>query len=324
MRGNWLKPALNLAGWVAALLLIAYFWQRLSRQDADWEGIFASLNWGQFTLATALLLVGHLLRSQLGYVSHRYLKFPLTRWQSYRFFYLAQLAKYIPGGVWTFATGVVAYKRNGMPLIIASAVTTWELLALLFTSLVISLLGVGLYDDPTWTPLIVIGALGFIVTIVLLLLPFPWRVLTRLHLRPAQKMLDILSELGARRYGLLARLSILALAGWLLTGAGFYALVLAFNLEQSIQIGYATAAYALAWTVGFLVIFAPTGLGPREAILTALLTPACGPAAAFSIALMARLWWTIADALHISIALLVPALWRNHPAVSEKRHVQQP
>lgn len=303
---SWLKPALNLVGWLAALVLIGYFWQRLSQQDADWGAMFARLDWSLFSVATLLLLIGHLLRSQMGYVSHHYLNYSLTRWQSYRFWFIAQLAKYIPGGVWTFATGVVAYHRNGMPLIIASAVTTWELLSLLLTSLLLSLIGISFFAD--WALFIVVGVVGFIVGLVLLLTPWTWQILLRLRLRAAQKMLDILRELGARRVGLLARLSILSFAGWLMTGFGFYALILAFNQPQTMTIGYATATYALAWTVGFLVIFAPTGLGPREAILTALLTPTYGATAAFSIALLARVWWTLADALHISIALLVPAV----------------
>ncbi len=56
---------------------------------------------------------------------------------------------------------------------------------------------------------------------------------------------------------------------WLLHGAVI--LLLARSLGGALDYAAATAAYGLAWAAGFLVLFAPAGLGVRESALATLL-----------------------------------------------------
>ena len=57
----------------------------------------------------------------------------------------------------------------------------------------------------------------------------------------------------------------------------------------------ALGGYALAWAVGFLIIFFPGGIGPREVALIAVLAPVMPSASALVVALASRVVMTIGD-----------------------------
>lgn len=96
-----------------------------------------------------------------------------------------------------------------------------------------------------------------------------------------------LATLGAagRR---LAGLAALNAAAWLPTGAAVW--LLASHLtDAELSFAWLLGAYAVAWLAGFLVPFAPGGLGFREGVLTAFLADPLGAGAAVSIAVVVRL-----------------------------------
>ena len=53
--------------------------------------------------------------------------------------------------------------------------------------------------------------------------------------------------------------------------------------------------YALAWTVGFLVVVAPAGGGAREVALVVALAPVLDRAGAVAVALVSRVLMTVGD-----------------------------
>jgi len=61
---------------------------------------------------------------------------------------------------------------------------------------------------------------------------------------------------------------------------------------------------ALAMTLGFVVVVAPSGIGVREAVLVAALAPVLDTPEALAIALVARLLFTVADL--IAAAVVTP------------------
>jgi uncharacterized membrane protein YbhN (UPF0104 family) len=102
--------------------------------------------------------------------------------------------------------------------------------------------------------------------------------------------------------------TVLRVAGWTLAVwacFGLHAWVLALGLGAggAMLPLEATAAFAFAWCVGFLVVFAPAGAGAREAALVLLLTPTMSTAAATVLALTSRLVVTVADLLGGLVAL---------------------
>jgi len=82
---------------------------------------------------------------------------------------------------------------------------------------------------------------------------------------------------------------------FLLAGFSFYALAIAFPGDWSIPVNSAIAIYAIAWAAGFLIPGAPAGLGVREVILLALLTPIVGAAVAVMLPIVHRLMSALVD-----------------------------
>jgi hypothetical protein len=67
----------------------------------------------------------------------------------------------------------------------------------------------------------------------------------------------------------------------------------------------AAGGYALAWTVGFLLIPFPGGIGPRELALIAVLSPVMPRGSALVVALASRVVMTIGDLFWASVAVSV-------------------
>ena len=90
---------------------------------------------------------------------------------------------------------------------------------------------------------------------------------------------------------------------WLGMGASFAALVrgvVPFGWEAA---PYLIACWVAAYTVGFLSILTPSGLGVREAAMTLLLAPLMPSAVAAVVAIVARLWMVVAELIGAGVAL---------------------
>jgi uncharacterized membrane protein YbhN (UPF0104 family) len=104
----------------------------------------------------------------------------------------------------------------------------------------------------------------------------------------------------------LARAAGWALVMWLLFG--LHAAVLVRNLDPGSPgrtVVLATGAFALAWVVGFLVVIAPAGTGPREAALVLALSPVIADSDALLVALVSRVLMVVADAAAAGVAAVL-------------------
>jgi uncharacterized membrane protein YbhN (UPF0104 family) len=73
----------------------------------------------------------------------------------------------------------------------------------------------------------------------------------------------------------------------------FWVLVAGLGLDAAFL---ATAsAFAAAYVLGYVMVFAPAGLGVREGFLIALLSPQLGAGPAGAVAVIARLWTTVVE-----------------------------
>jgi hypothetical protein len=94
---------------------------------------------------------------------------------------------------------------------------------------------------------------------------------------------------------------------WLLTGVGFSLLVTSLHPVSLSSWPPLMAAFCMAWTVGFLAFLTPAGLGIREGALALFLSPLLPAPVPSVIALLARVWWTVAEGILIAVA----AMWRS-------------
>lgn len=93
--------------------------------------------------------------------------------------------------------------------------------------------------------------------------------------------------------------------GWLCYGAHAWFLIGVFAGKGGGAFALSLGAYALAWAVGFLIVFFPGGIGPREVALIAVLAPVMPSVSALVVALASRVVMTIGDLLWAGTGLAI-------------------
>ena len=119
-----------------------------------------------------------------------------------------------------------------------------------------------------------------------------------------QEMFSLLIKQGAAMFSMSKLLLslIVYLLLWVLLGAAFFLFIKSLCPISVSQLVVVTGIYAVAWSIGFLSVITPSGLGVREGVLSLLLTTVLPPATATLVALLARLWTLAAELLLGGIA----------------------
>jgi uncharacterized membrane protein YbhN (UPF0104 family) len=213
-----------------------------------------------------------------------------------RVFFVGQLGKYLPGGLWPVLAQMELGRTAGMRRRGIGAVAAVVLVINVTTGMVVALVCLPFTSahalHRAWW--------------ALLLLPVG---LALLHPRLLRALIDRALRVF-RQDGLDRAVTwrgVLSASAWSLVMwacYGVHLLALARPLAASghrlslLTIG----AYALAWVVGFLVVFAPAGVGAREAMLVATLSPVMSASTATAVALISRVVMTAADFFWAAIA----------------------
>ncbi len=216
-----------------------------------------------------------------------------------RIMFLGQLGKYLPGGIWQVLATVelgqdhaVPRKRTFTATVIGMAVTLASALAL--TALQLPFTSADAAREYWWVLALVPVALAAL---------HP-KVLTgalNLALKTARR--EPL-ERGVSAAGVGRALGWTVL-GWVLLSVQAWLLVAGIHGGGVGDFPIASAAYLLAWVVGFLAVFSPGGLGTRELAMAAALAPLMDWTQALVVATLTRLISTIGD---VAWALLAFAL----------------
>ena len=224
-----------------------------------------------------------------------------------RVFSLSQLGKYVPGSIWPFVAQVELGREHGVPRTRSAAAG--------LLTVAISLVTLLLLAAATLPFAAADAARGY--WWALAAVPF---LVGLLHPAILSPMLDRALRL-ARRGPLehpLTGHGIGGTVGWsTLAGLCFGAHVwlLGRDLAPAASDGPSflacVGAYALAWCIGFLVVFAPAGAGVREVVLAAALSSALGTGQVVVLVIASRLLVTVGDLLWAGAGVL---LARRHAA----------
>jgi len=216
-----------------------------------------------------------------------------------RIYFHGQLGKYVPGSVWAVVAQAELGRAHRVTRARSAVVALGALAVLLVVGGTVAVVGLaagspGSLSRYWWAVAVVpLGVVG--------LLPPVFNRLVALALRLTRRGDQVVRVSGAG----LARSAGWALVMWALFG--LHAALLVRDLApgadaQAVVLG--TGAFALAWVVGFLVVVAPAGTGPREAALVLALAPLLGSADALLVALVSRVLMVLADAAAAGVAAL--------------------
>jgi glycosyltransferase 2 family protein len=229
---------------------------------------------------------------------------------------LSMLAKYVPGGIWTPAARVYAARRFGVkdtPVVLASILLEAGLSALAGVAVfVVGLLLVTDVDAPL-LPLLVFSAI-----VGTLVHPRVFQPLARRLLRPFGAS-DVPPLRARTVFGLLAFYA----ATWPLGGLALFFIIRSVGGDPSVaSIPFLGGVTAVGAIVSVLVVFAPSGLGVREATVYGLILAVTSEGVALGAIVLNRLAITVVEAVLLLVGAL---LWRTgRRATVEERPAGEP
>lgn len=260
-------------------------------------------------VALALYIVAYFVQMAAWGAIMRFLGAPLTPQAVVEGYALSFLPRYIPGSVWGYLS------RNewlAQTHHVGYGVSTTSSL-LEATMLLVTATGLGaLYWLPTQDWLPTLASLPFLTIVIATIALFgswlAWQIVPTLAARISRKPVDTPAHTPTSRaqsFPLWGVTTALYVAFWLLQGGALVAI--AHTLCGGLTLGLyaASAAFAIAWAIGFLIVFVPAGLGIREWTLSALLVAfaALQPGPATLIALISRLGLIVAEVVVLLIGL---------------------
>jgi glycosyltransferase 2 family protein len=295
---------------VAALAVVAVFFA--VTLTARWQQVI-SLKWqprpGVFALACVLLAVSYALVACVwGFALRRAAGTPVRA--GARIWFLSNLARYVPGNVWSFVGAVELARREGVARPVTLAVMAYTQVLSVGVALLAGL-PVLLAE---WARLGRPALLGAVAVAVVAGVAAAFRrqllALARRRL-PGLGGADLVPAPGT------VALLVVGYAGyWAVTGLAFAALVAsAYRLSPG-DVPLVVAAYAAAYAVGFLSLLTPAGLGVREGVLVIALSPVLPAGPALVVALVSRVWMMVAELAGAGVAQLAAGRRPVLPALS--------
>jgi hypothetical protein len=205
---------------------------------------------------------------------------------------LSMLAKYIPGGIWAPAARVVAARRAGVTdaaLVTSSMLLEAGLSAV--AGVIVFVVGLPFVDDVNapLVPLIAFGAVLAILVQPRVFRPLAGKVLRRF---------GYTKELPDMRARTLTALLVFYSGTWVLGGFALWLLLRSVGAHpEPAAIVYLGGTAAVGAIVAVLFVFAPSGLGPREASMYGLMLAVATPGQALGAVALNRVALTAIELL---------------------------
>jgi glycosyltransferase 2 family protein len=279
-----IKKALAASKWLWMTIVILGVAVYFSRNFYQYLGYIKNISIMQILLSAGLLIVGKLILTELSRQSVNSLNWKPTYSKMFHLYSITQLSKYLPGGIWHFVGRFGIYRVNGLDNREASQSMVVENIwlvssAFLFGSIVYlinldTLPMIGMASNPQLNGLLIL--ICFLVWITTNLL------INHFLIKQKFKFSDIILKIFIQS------------AVWLFIGLSFFILFPSQIMSvktASVSIG----GFSIGWALGYITIFAPSGIGVREAFITAALAAYMKPQEAAFYAAVSRVVWIITE-----------------------------
>jgi glycosyltransferase 2 family protein len=215
---------------------------------------------------------------------------------------VSMLAKYLPGGVWTPAARALALRRyagvTDTPTVLASILVEAALSAI--SGVIVFVLSLAWVRDVK-APLLPL--VGFAVLLAALLHPRIFRPLFNKVLKPFGA-----HDLEPLPFPLTLGLLLFYCGTWVISGFAVYFMLRSVGAEVGLAtIPFLGGVSAVGAIVAVLAVFAPSGIGAREASMYGLLLAVTTSGAALGVTLINRLAITLVELVLFAVGV---AAWR--------------
>jgi uncharacterized membrane protein YbhN (UPF0104 family) len=299
-RGLQLLAGVLLVGLAVRSILLN--WQSVRAQAVDWH---LSPIWLAAAVAVVFLAYGILIEAWRRVVLSLGQRLGFS--SAARIWFLASLGKYIPGKVWSIAGAAILARRAGVnPSAAVAAAIVLQALALASGAAVIAFTAGATFRNlgPELIPLVAAVLVACVAGVAVL---------------ASQPALDRVSRLLpsslppiiAIRPGILAAAFAANVGAWIAYGTALLFLARGVLPDVTLSLAQATGVFTCSYLVGFVALFAPGGLGPRESVFFLMLAGEIGLKEAAGLAVASRLLLTGTEVLPA-----LPLLLRRNPSWS--------
>lgn len=270
--------------WVAAVLAGAGYY--LFRNFGQISSYLKTVSVWRMLVSFLLIVLGKLILADFTRLSLRRIGYSINFPDAVNISGMTQLGKYLPGGVWQFASKLGVYKVRGIDLGRAGKAMILENFWLLSSALAYGIFFISVFGRDTICQFNASFCDLHVLNIVTILTPIAWiggecifeKVLFR------KQKID-------RRDFLTAQIEQFFI--WMISSFSFFIL---FGSQAGLSdFGRIIGVFNLSWAAGFIAFFAPGGLGVRELFLTVLLSPVISEELVLIYASLHRILWFAAD-----------------------------
>jgi glycosyltransferase 2 family protein len=216
-----------------------------------------------------------------------------------RIWFLSNLARYVPGNIWSYVGAVELARREGATRQTALAVMALTQLLSVAVAVVVGL-PVLVAQRASLGRAVLVG--GLVVAAGVVIAAVARRPIERLVAAryPSLTLRDLVPP------PLLAvKLTIGYLVYWGITGLAFAAFVRSLYPIAAGDVLTLVAAFTAAYAAGFLSLLSPAGLGVREVVLVIALSGVMATGPATAVALTSRLWMMLVELAGAGVAHLL-------------------
>lgn len=223
-------------------------------------------------------------------------------------FGVSQIGKYVPGGVWNIVAAAELGADQDIPRRRSVTAMTVAILVSLVSGVVVGCAAFVV------APADALGGWGWLVwvvpfSIVALFPPVTNAFISWVFRVTKREPLE--HPLTTRGLAVSVAWS---LAAWAVAGVQVWVLATGLGMPLSAStLALAVGGYALAWVVGFLVVFVPAGAGAREVVLLAVLGGSLATGSVLLVVLMSRALLTVVDLALAGLGLVIARRIRRRP-----------
>ncbi|MGB0112320.1 MAG: lysylphosphatidylglycerol synthase transmembrane domain-containing protein [Ilumatobacteraceae bacterium] len=290
---------LNLLGVAIGVAGIVFVTLRVIRDRAEISDALRSADLGWLVVAYlagtgAMALIGI---NWLWIIRATATPAPIRRGLSW--FFVGQLGKYVPGGIWPIVGQAELAHRGATPRAVAYSSTAMSMVAtFLGAATVGAVAGLIAPPDSRWVPMLV--ALGVVVVAIALSAPPLREMAHRVGDRVTKRQLRLPS---AQWMGILVARH---LPVWILfSGINLFTMVALGARLDAALVFQLICATCLSWMAGFVIVGVPGGIGVRETVFISLMTAPIGGPLAVSVAVVARVVSIVVDLAAAAVSVPV-------------------
>jgi hypothetical protein len=304
------SKALQYLKWVWVIAIVLFIGLIFYRNLPEAIDYLKTIPAGYIFLSGLLVVAAKFLIVDLALLSVKTGQWHPPYFYMFTIFTVSQLGKYIPGSIWHFAARINSYKENALSnkktarvMVIENIwmVTGATAFGVFLISIQHVMTGITFFSNfslPEW-----IWAL------------LPW--LTIILWIAGLIIMDNRYPVNNGKFSIkhILILILVQTGIWAFLGGSYYLLFLNAGIQNLFLI---LGGYALSWIAGYVVIFAPGGIGVREFVQVALFSSIVPAEQVVIISLMHRMVYTIVEVLLGLIGfLLARKLPRSGNSVSE-------